>query len=315
VTSASAAGKAILLGEHAVVYGRPAIAVPLSDVRATAEVQPLERGQGAWVEARDLGQRYRVGHLYDADVARPLQLTVQNALDYLRIPETQRDLCLVIRSQIPIASGMGSGTAVATAIVRALAQHFDRALSAEEVSRLVYQTEIELHGTPSGIDNSVVAYERPIYFVKDAVMLPLKVGAPLHLVVGHTGVASRTRDAVAQVRRRWQADRSAYDSLFDRIGATADEAKEAIGVGYLEQLGRLMDLNGQLLDDLGVSSVELKRLIAAARKAGALGAKLSGGGLGGCMIALVLPQSGGPVAQALRSAGAERIVQTTVPAD
>ncbi|MBN1399570.1 MAG: mevalonate kinase [Anaerolineae bacterium] len=310
--TASAAGKAILLGEHAVVYGRPAIAVPLSDVRATAEVEPLRRGQGTWIEARDLQQRYQLGQFYDADVARPLQLTVENALGYLQVPETQRDLRLVIHSHIPIASGMGSGTAVAAAIVRALAQYCGQALSAEQVSRLVYQTEIELHGTPSGIDNSVVAYERPIYFVKDVTMLPLKVGAPLHVVVAHTGVASRTRDAVAQVRRCWETDKRAYDLLFDRIGAVVDDAKEAIGAGRLEHLGRLMDLNGQLLSDLGVSSVELERLIGAAHNAGSLGAKLSGGGLGGCMIALVSSEGRAPVAQALRSAGAERIVHTTV---
>ena len=312
VTEASASGKAILLGEHAVVYGRPAIAVPVSDRRARVTVSPLSRGQGIWIEALDLGQSFRIDRAESLDIGLPLQTTVRNTLDFLSTATFDLDLRIAIRSQIPVARGMGSGTAVATAIVRALAAHFGQDLGPQEVSDLVFQTEVVLHGTPSGVDNTVVSYEQPVYFARERELFRLGVGQPLILLIADTGVPSRTRDTVAAVRQRWQEEPQRFDHIFDSIGGAVDDARDAIGNGQIGALGRLMDLNQQLLCELDVSSVELDRLVRAARDAQALGAKLSGGGGGGCMIALVTHETQQQVAAALSRAGAVQTIATDV---
>jgi mevalonate kinase len=312
VTHASAAGKVILLGEHAVVYGRPAVAVPVSGVRATVEVTTQAPGSGVVIEAQDLGQTYRLEESYADDAAHALQATVRNTLQHLSLAPAEQALRIQVRSEIPIARGMGSGTAVATTLVRALTQHYGQYLTARAVSDLVYQTEILLHGTPSGVDNTVVAFEKPVYFVKNACADVFWVGKPFTLLIADTGISSQTRDAVAAVRRGWQADQPRYEILFDEIGALVDKARQAIAGGDLEALAQAMNHNQCLLYELGVSSPELERLVAAALGAGADGAKLSGGGMGGCMIALVDESTLERVMMALKAAGAQRVLTTVV---
>jgi len=312
VTTASAAGKIILLGEHAVVHGRPAIAVPLSALRATAEVAAIEPGRGVLIEALDLGESCFLDRAYASDTAQALQTTVRNTLGALGLPCQEQSLRIAVRSQVPIARGLGSGTAVSVAIVRALAAHFGRDLGTQDVSELAYRTEIILHGTPSGMDNTVVAYEQPVYFLKGQPAEPLQVGAPLALVIADTGHPSRTRDTVAAVRRRWQADPARHERLFDEIGALVQDGREALLVGDLLRLGRLMDRDHGLLCALQVSSPELDRLVGAARDAGALGAKLSGGGGGGCMVALAAEGRREGIAAALWAAGAGQVLSSAL---
>lgn len=311
MTVASAAGKTILLGEHAVVYGRAAIAVPVSAVRATVEANSLPAGEGVWIIAEDLGKSYRLDQEYEDADAQALQATVRNTLQQLGVPKEKLALRLVVRSQIPIARGMGSGTAVATALVRALAQHYGHHLTSRAISDLVYRTEIILHGTPSGIDNTVVAFEKPVYFVRQQVDI-FWVGRPFALLIADTGIPSKTRDTVAAVRKQWEGDRQRCEELFDEIGADVDVAREAIARGQVARLGELMNYNQRLLRELDVSSPELDRLVVAALRAGALGAKLSGGGKGGCMIALVDDETAKVVTSALLLAGAQQVIPTTV---
>jgi mevalonate kinase len=311
VTTADAAGKAILLGEHAVVYGRPAIAVPVSGVRATADVDTLAPGEGLWLEAEDLGRRWLLGAEAEGG-ALALQVAVRNTLCKLGLAEGGPALRIRVRSQVPIARGLGSGTAVMTAIVRALAEHLGQRLTPQETSELVYQSEILLHGTPSGVDNTVVAYERPVYFARGQEIGFLQVGVALSLVIGDTGQVARTRDTVEIVRRQWLATPRSCEALFDEIGATVQDGKAALAAGDVERLGHLMDRNQELLGALGVSSPRLEGLITAARAAGARGAKLSGGGGGGCMIALVSEDQREAVLAALTSAGAQQVLGTTI---
>ncbi|MFO7916560.1 MAG: mevalonate kinase [Anaerolineae bacterium] len=314
MVSASAAGKAILFGEHAVVYGRPAIAIPVSDRRATATVTPLDTGERTRIVAEDLSQTYRLDREYDDDDhARPLQATVRNVLEHLGLDPEEETLRVAVHSRIPIASGLGSGTAVATAMIRALATHYGRDLSPETVSQLVYETEVLFHGTPSGIDNTVVAYEKPVYFRQGKVD-PFVVEAPFHLLVADTGIPSRTRDTVAAVRKRWEEKRRIYEMLFDKIGDLTERAREALEKGEHAQMGRLMNANQNLLSQLGVSGPALNMLIEATHRTGALGAKLSGGGRGGCMLALVEEETRQNVRRALFDAGASEVMSTSVPA-
>jgi mevalonate kinase len=213
-----------------------------------------------------------------------------------------------------MARGLGSGAAVATAIVRALSRHFHYDISPLEVSKLVYQTEIIHHGTPSGIDNTVVAFEQPVYFVRGQPIQVLAVRRPFWLVIADTGVASPTKIAVADVRRSWEQQRRAFEALFDEIAAIAIRAAEAISNGEISVLGPLMNENHGMLARLGVSSPELEQLVHAAREAGASGAKLCGGGRGGNMIAQVSLQQAEPVATALRAAGATDVIVSCVEA-
>jgi mevalonate kinase len=177
---------------------------------------------------------------------------------------------------------------------------------------LVYEVEKYHHGTPSGIDNTVVCYERPVYFVKGHPPEPFTIGRPFHLLIGDTGIPSPTRETVGAVRAAWQVDPTHYEALFERVGSISEKARQAIAQGRVNELGPLMDKNQRLLEEMGVSSPELERLIRAAREAGADGAKLSGGGGGGNMIALAAPSCLDTVGQALRAAGAVRVLQTEI---
>ncbi len=312
MTTAYAPGKVILFGEHAVVYGRPAIAVPVTQVRACAVVEDAPSGQGSVIHATDLNLHHHVGTPLTADdPAYPLEATVRHTLEWLGI-ENMPDLTLTVSSTVPIARGLGSGAAIATAIVRALAQHLGRSPTSREVSNLVYQTEVIHHGTPSGIDNTVVALEQPVYFVKGEPVQILRLEQPFWVVVGDTGIASPTKIVVGDVRRGWQKDRDRYEALFDHIAAIVLRAREAMVAGDTTRLGSLMDENQGLLDALAVSSPELERLISAAREAGAMGAKLCGAGRGGNMIALATPQKAQDIAASLREAGAVNVIISEV---
>jgi mevalonate kinase len=131
-------------------------------------------------------------------------------------------------------------------------------------------------------------------------------------VIADTGVPSPTGVAVGDVRTGWQAEPEKYEALFSAIGEIARQARAIIASGHPDNLGLLMDENHRLLADMGVSSPELDRLVAAAREAGALGAKLSGGGRGGNMIALVQPRDAESIANALLAAGVVNAIITSV---
>jgi mevalonate kinase len=308
--SASAPGKIILFGEHAVVYGRPAVAVPVTEVAAKVTVNANPRGEpGAVViQAPDIGLE---AMLDDLPSEHPLGLAVRECASALKVKHIPA-CSLRIKSTIPVAAGLGSGAAVSVAILRALSAYLGHPLSDEQVCALAFEVEKLYHGTPSGIDNTVITYARPVYFVKGKPIQRLQVKSPFTIVIGDTGIASPTSATVGEVRKAWQKSKDQYEAFFDSTGAIADSARQAIEAGGIELLGPLMDANHGLLRKLGVSCPELEALVLAARKAGALGAKLSGGGRGGNMIALVTAKNADKVAGALRDAGAVRTIVTQV---
>ncbi len=309
---ARAPGKIILFGEHAVVHHQPAIAVPLAAVQARAEAVPDDFGSGLTVHAPDVNCVLRVtGDLDQSDpLYNALVYPLELALSALNAPVP--DLTITIRSSIPIASGLGSGAALATALVRALALALCRPLSNDALNALIYEVEKRHHSNPSGIDNTVIVYERPVYFVRDAPPTSFIIAAPFTLVVGDTGVNSPTHLAVTDVGRLFETEPERITPIFTRIGAIASQARAAIETGSPAALGPLMNENHALLRELTVSSPELDDLCAAALRAGALGAKLSGGGRGGNMIALVAPEQAPAITGALLEAGATAAFATTV---
>lgn len=329
-----AAGKVILFGEHAVVYGRPALAVPVTQVWAEAIVEQATSGAGLTIYAADLGEEIA---LRTAPADYPLAAAVRLAFAMIRGQETEvrgQDWRVTVRSTIPVASGLGSGAAVSAAIIRAIVAANQRigesasgewrmgessihspqsAIAPAVLSALVYEIERIHHGTPSGIDNTVIAYEQPVYFVRGRPPEPFAIGRPFTLVIADTGIRSPTRIAVGDVRASWQTEPARFETLFDAVAAIVEAARTALAAGEPEQLGPLMDENHALLREMDVSCPELDSLVAAARSAGALGAKLSGAGRGGNMIALATTETAKTVADALMAAGATRVIVTEVP--
>ena len=304
----SAPGKLILAGEHAVVYGQPALAMPIAALRASVAAEPAPRGAGMTVHAPDLGVVWRLR------ATAPLSDLAQRTLDYLQLPEP--DLRLTISSSIPIASGMGSGAAVGAALVRALAEQAGQQLSAQVISDLVYQSEKAFHGTPSGIDNTVVAYEQPILFQRqtqaEPLIAPLAVGDQWHFVVADSGIASETKAVVGDLRQRWLADSELYNRQFVAVGNLVRQIQTALAGNDAELFGQLLSQNHQLLQTLGVSAEKLDYLVQTALAAGAWGAKMSGAGWGGIMLALVPAERASHVQQKLRAAGAVQTWQTSL---
>jgi mevalonate kinase len=303
-----APGKVILFGEHAVVYGRPALAVPVTQVKAEAVVEPAGPGEELLLIAQDLGKEI---HFNGAQPQDPLVVAARLTLAELGLAEPP-PWRVVVRSSIPIASGMGSGAAVSAAVARALANAAGQPLPASALSSIVYQVEILPHGPPSGIDNSVICYEQPVYFVRGQAPSIFSISQAFTLAIANTGIASPTRAAVADVRRAWEGETARFEALFDRIASIVEQAKAAIMGGVPEALGTLMDENQALLCEMGVSSPALDNLAEAARRAGASGAKLSGAGRGGNLIALVTAETQEAVVSAMRAAGAVDVIVTAV---
>ncbi len=348
---ASAPGKIILFGEHAVVYGRPALAVPVMQVHADAgadgstdadadkrtdgstDAEADKRTDGStdaeadkrtggstdgtdwrshvWVDAPDIGLFSSLASLHASQPPHALAAAIEGArvaLGLAALPPMR----VRVTSSIPVASGLGSGAAVSVALIRAVAGAVGRTLSDAQVNEIAYMVEKLHHGTPSGIDNTVITYARPVYFVRGQPIETFTVGTPFTIVIGDTGISAPTRESVGDVRKLWEADKPRWEAVFDKVGEIVLQARQAIEQGDIAALGPLMDANHALLQEMTVSCPELDRLVKAARAAGGLGAKLSGGGRGGNMIALVTPETAESVAVALYRAGAKRVIVTEV---
>jgi mevalonate kinase len=308
MTTAIAPGKTILVGEHAVVYGRPAIAAPVWQVVATATVEDAPPGRGLLLRAPDIDLEVL---LREATSDFPPALVTRLALQAADVPPDP-DWDVTVHSDIPMAGGLGSGAALSTALVRALFAHTGRAATPTEVSALVFESERHYHGTPSGIDNTVIAWGQPIWFVRGQPPVPFTPKVPFTLLIADSGIPSPTKETVGDVRRGWQEEPSLYERRFDAIADLARDARTAIEAGELANLGRVFERTHMLLADLGVSSPALDELVRTARASGALGAKLSGGGRGGNVIALVTAATAPRVRAALLAAGAKRVIETTV---
>ena len=307
MTTSSAPGKIILFGEHTVVYGYPALAVPVTQVQATATVSENSRG-GVMIEAPNINLSADLSSLAPD---HPLVAVINSVFSTLGI--SNPPACTVyLQSTIPVASGLGSGAAVSVAIIRSLSGFLGQPLPDDQVNTLAFAVEKLYHGTPSGIDNTVVTYAKPVYFIKRKPIKTFHVGTPFTIMIGGTGISAPTKESVDAVRKLWEADKPRWDKVFARVGEIVWNARQAIERGDPSELGRLMNANHALLQEMTVSSVELDQFVEAARKSGALGAKLSGGGRGGNMIALVAKENAPAVARALGIAGAKRTIVTQV---
>lgn len=295
----TAHGKIILMGEHSVVYGEPAIAVPFPSVSVVATV--TEKSGSITIESD-----YFTGELEQAPHSLDnLKAAVQVTCEALGQPASS--FHIQIQSTIPPERGMGSSAAVAAAVIRSLYAHFHRDLDREQLLRLVNVSETIAHGNPSGLDAWMTSGEIPVYFQKEKPFEPLPIQMDAYLVVADTGQKGQTKDTVRDVSRLEQLYSEEAQRIIRRLGSLAEQAKVAIQEKNPVQLGECMKQAHSQLMTLTVSNAHLDRLVAAALYAGALGAKLTGGGRGGCMIALAADRIAAEnIAGALERAGAEQ---------
>lgn len=254
--------KIILIGEHAVVYGYPAISLPLLEVEVTCRVVPAET---PW-------------RLFEEDT---LSMAVYASLEFLKIKEA----CIrcMIDSAIPEKRGMGSSAAISIAAIRAVFDYYQAELHHDVLEILVNRAEMIAHINPSGLDAKTCLSSRPIRFIKNVGFEELTMDLSAYLVIADTGVYGNTSEAIQVVKNKGK------DALpfLHALGELTQKAEEAIKTKDAVKLGEVLTKAHGNLKEIGVSSPEADALVETALEQGALGAKMSGGGLGGCIIALV----------------------------
>ncbi len=300
--SACGHGKIILIGEHAVVYGSHAIAAPVP-LAVHATVQDTRSGG-----VDMLIPRWRVECRFSRDPAHRDSFQRSLGLIFDKLGLIERSLHIEVFPSVPRAMGLGGSAALAVAVIRALDRHFNLGLHDDEVNALAFSCEEVAHGAPSGVDNTVATYGKLVLFKRggqpgeSALVQELAVKQPIPLVIGISGRESLTARTVARVRCAWQRNPTLYEGIFRQIDQLALQGAKALQGGDLEHLGDLMNVCHGLLNALRVSSRELEELVQIARDNGALGAKLTGGGGGGSIVALC-PGNRERIMNAMRDAG------------
>jgi len=282
---ASAPGKSILFGEHSVVYGHGAVAMAISacstcsieeekDKKIHLHLNNSEKFEFSGVEAmvKNLPGEYR-------QISHCFHLIHQN---YNLDPNNIR---ISITSQLFKSSGLGSSASTAVALVQALSTYYDLDLQKEEISNMAYEMEKVIHGTPSGIDNTICTFGYMIYY-QNKKFEPLMPPSGLKLLISFTNVAHDTKKAIEKVKSFKSRNPEQCEKIFQEMGVVAMQGKEALKAGDLKMIGHLMDINQGLLSQLGVSNEKIDFIVKIANKNGAYGSKLTGAGLGGCVISL-----------------------------
>lgn len=285
VITDSACGKFILTGEHAVVHGEPAIALPLTSrrIRLRVQAQILGPAEKIGVSFPALGLDTSVDQL---PKAHPIHLAVEKTLKQLEV--VQKPSCrLEYTNQLPIGAGLGSSAAMAVVTIRALSAFLGHPLGKETVNHLAYECEEHVHIHPSGIDNTVITYEAPILFQKEHGVGFMNPAKDFHFILADTGVQKSTRETVAALNQFLENRPDFVRPRIAEIGRLSLAAREALETGNESALAEIIDRNQSLLRELEISSPELDNLIALALEAGASAAKLTGGGRGGHILALV----------------------------
>ncbi len=311
-TIETAPAKSILVGEHAVVYNQPAIAFPINTIHAKTKIfaNPLGAPNEIQIIAQDI---HLNTNLFSLPSDNPFVICLNGLMQAAHISSFP-SCRIMLSSTIPIASGLGSSAATSVSLIRALASFIGYQADNQLISDLAYQVEIKYHGTPSGIDNTVIAHNQIIYFIKSHPYKTIDLLKPLTIVVANSGIRGNTKEAVNRVRKLWLKDQKKTESMFSKIGEITKMAELTFQQGDVALLGQYLNTNQELLRQLGVSHPKLETLIEQALLNDAYGAKLCGGGLGGNMIALVPQEKATFVANALIKAGATQTIIETLKA-
>lgn len=297
--SGRAHGKIILIGEHAVVHNEPAIAIPFTSASVEVTIEKL-------YGETTMESIYHTGKIKDAPKElNNLMETLEAVCNYFDV--STKNLHITIDSDIPAERGMGSSAAVATALVRALFNAFDTDLPDELLHRFVSISENIAHGNPSGLDAKVVSSNESIFYVKNKKAEFFNIDLPGYLVVADTGERGATSEAVTDVGQLVADRKTGAKQLINALGDLTNQARRFIETKNLERLGEILEQAQNKLQKLTVSNEKLDFLIQTAKDNGALGAKLTGGGRGGCMIALTdKAERAQELAEAFLEAGATK---------
>ena len=297
-------GKVILFGEHFVVYGLPGV---VSAIDSTTEAEVKKTAKGINIkDERKTAKGY-------SEEKRLQQIeSIERMLKAIGIdPKTGLDIW--IGGTLPGFSGLGASAASSVAIARAIEQEFSKQISDERINQIAYEAEKAYAGNPSGIDNTAATYGGLMWFKKDLAGGPDKIEKlhlrrPIEMVIGSTGKVANTKAMVEGVAERKKKNPAKYDLIFKQAENLAFAGRKALENYDLKKVGELMNENHRLLQEIGVSSKEIDMLVDLARKQGAFGAKLTGGGGGGCIIALTPGKDlQGKVLSAIKSLGFEVI--------
>jgi hydroxymethylglutaryl-CoA reductase len=292
-----AAGKVILLGEHAAVYDRHVLALPL-ETAVTARIAETSSGIRLSIPDWNIEQQLSSALKEQGGAAAVLALI----MDHFGVADRGYDIH--VRSRIPIAMGLGSSAALAVAIIRAFDKLAGKGMSDAEVEKLAFECEKISHGTPSGIDNNIATYGEAVLYTKSARSRTkaIKLSEVPPIVIASSGIRGNTKEQVAGVRARYDKNRELYSTIFDEIDEISEAGAIALTNCDYEQLGSMMNVCHGFLNAIEVSTPELEKMIAIARQNGAIGAKLTGAGGGGSIVALC-PGKVSNVARALDAAG------------
>lgn len=294
------------MGEHSVVYGQPAIALPLPDITFTATIEERLAGQIIFTPTYQ-GPFSGLAEGYEG--IRQLVNRLLINFNAIKQPFTLR-----LRSDIPQERGMGSSAASATAIIRAFYDFFDTSLDAVTLQKWTAIEERITHGTPSGLDAATVSSNSPIWFIKHKITQSFSLNLKGVIVLADTGIKGQTGLAVSVVRSLLEENPVEAKQHIKKLGSLATQAQQALQTNNLKELGNLMNQAQLELTALEVSHPKLDILINAAKKAGALGAKLTGGGIGGTMLALAPNQEiANKIIASLEAAGANEVWTQTYP--
>jgi mevalonate kinase len=274
-------GKTILFNEHFVVYGIPAIVSAIGKY-TIAKIKPAETTGIDLVDNRDATPRYK------QDKKEQQQDSLQRIITKMNLDFSNKGIQIELGGSLYAASGIGASAASCVAIARALSEYYRLELTDEQINEIAFEGEKGYHGTPSGIDNTASTFGGLIWFQKDqpTIMERISLNNPVEIVIGNTGKVADTTAAVAGVKERREQNPEKYQGIFNRAENIAYLAKRAFADEDIHEIGKLMNENHKLLQQIEVSSKELDFMVKLVRDAGAYGAKLTGGGLGGNMIAL-----------------------------
>jgi len=274
-------GKVILFNEHFVVYGVPAIVSAIGKY-TVARVSPFE------IPELKLDDNRLATPGYKEDKLEQQKASIKNIIEKMNIDFSKDGVTIELSGNLYAASGIGASAASCVALVRALSEYYALDLSDDEINDIAYEGEKGYHGTPSGVDNTASTFGGLIWFEKTSPNVIEKISLPsqVEIVMGNTGKVTDTNAAVEGVRGRKEKNPNKYKEIFSRAENIAYLAKRAFQEEDYREIGKLMNENHKLLQQIEVSSKELDFLVGVARDHGAFGAKLTGGGLGGNMIAL-----------------------------
>lgn len=293
--------KIILMGEHSVVYGQPAIALPLPSVQLSVTLSSRQDNQ------RIIKSRYYHGSLENLPSS---MIGIKKLIDTLSArfndPETGWDL--KIESQLPAERGMGSSAASAIAIIRAFFDYYDEPLDRTLLLQLADIEEQITHRSPSGLDAATVSSDKPLFYVKGRIGVPIEMNLDASLVIADTGKKGATKEAILAVKDELKNNNEKAEEHIKHLGELVNQTKGYLAQNNIVKLGDALNFAQTDLAALNVSDSALDHLIHVARDNGALGAKLTGGGRGGCMIALMQTAMGARrLASILKENGAHDI--------